>query len=66
MYPANAYVVHEASEADARAVRRLAGEVGGVVVSAVTRRRRRWSGWWAAFPRRFGTRMGRPRSVLSA
>jgi hypothetical protein len=50
MYPAHAYVVREASEADARALRRLVelnggrplsgtalvGEVGGVVVAAIS------------------------------
>jgi hypothetical protein len=43
----------------------VVGEVGGALVLAATRRRRRWSGWWAAFPKRFGwTRSGRPRAEL--
>jgi hypothetical protein len=43
MYPATSHVFRTASE-----------KLGGVLVLAATRRRRRWSGWWAAFPWRFG------------
>jgi hypothetical protein len=55
MYPANSYLVF--GEFDAVVVG-VTSRHGAYVLAL--RRRRRWSAWWAAFPKRFTRAPGRP------